>query len=244
MNAASSATAPTAKLTNVAVSTLPEAARTRPLTACCQARPTPARAGSRARASPAGSSGRSPTARNTAGTVSAAPASRAGVTSCRPDGPIPARSTTRLLADWPATTATVNTATPSRPTVSPWLATMNAPQAPPRHCHGRSEPSRRAARNTPRWRRPAGLPETSATSATSPMPNEITAAAIPSCSRTPSSPLIRDCTATAPPETTASPTAPARRVFGVGRFAAVRVSSRLIPARPVGGRRSRRPSRG
>jgi hypothetical protein len=108
--------------------------------------PSPASNGSTASARALGWPIRSPTASSTAQTVSTAPASRGVVTGCGPAGPAPSRSTSRLLDDWPATRATMKTATPSVGTVRPWVATRKPPQIPPTHCHGRIRRSRRAAR--------------------------------------------------------------------------------------------------
>jgi len=210
---------PTVKLTSVAVSGLPAARPTRPLTACCQATANPASSGNTASVSAAGSSSRPRTASPTASTVSIAPNRRRTVTGWRPLGPMPARSTSRLLADWPATTATVKTATPRTPTVRPCVATRNAPQSPPRHCHGRSVPAVNAARRAASPRRPPGVEGTSTSSTSRPRLNETTAAATPSASRTPNSPLIRDCAATATPPVVASTTPTSRRAGG-GRTSA------------------------
>ena len=52
------------------------------------------------------------------------------VTDFLPAGPMPSRSTSSPLSVWPVTVATVNSATPSRPTVKDWAKTKNAPMPP------------------------------------------------------------------------------------------------------------------
>ena len=62
-----------------------------------------------------------------------------------------------LLDTWPATTATVKTATPMSGTVALWTATKNPPRRPPITCHQRRVPARRPAPTEARPRRTLGL---------------------------------------------------------------------------------------
>ena len=57
---------------------------------------------------------------------------RMPVTALLPAGPMPSRSTSSPLSVCPVTVATVNRATPSRPTVKDCAKTKNAPIPPAR----------------------------------------------------------------------------------------------------------------
>ncbi len=172
--------------------------------ACCTEVASPPSAGSTASSRPAGWSNRSDTASTTAASATSAPTIRSGVNGWGPAGPSPSLSTTRLLTACPATTATVNTATPITATVVDCVATRNAPERPPRHCHHRSMPGPREAVRTVRqtlataWRI-RGITAQPTSRISSPETKETSAAGMPSPSRCPSSPFSRDWTATSIP---------------------------------------------
>ena len=75
---------------------------------------------------------RGETAQATAATVRMLPITRIPVMDLFPAGPMPIRSTSSPLRVCPVTVATVNRATPSRPTVKDWAKTKNPPIQPAR----------------------------------------------------------------------------------------------------------------
>ncbi|OLT47707.1 hypothetical protein BJF85_15065 [Saccharomonospora sp. CUA-673] len=124
--ASTSTVVPAVKLTSAATSELPATAPTCPLNACCTAMPAPATNGSTSIAIrpastwPAMSPANAPP---TAATVSAAPVIRSQLVGSLPEGPRPYRSTNSPLTVCPATTPTVNRATPMTATVRDWPST-------------------------------------------------------------------------------------------------------------------------
>ena len=118
----------------------PVARCTRPLSACWAeaiAPPTAAATSSPSSTPPLTAASRPCPSRSTATatTASAAPAIRVADSGCGPPGPSPTRSTTSPPTAWPATTPTVNVATPTRGTATAETATSVPPASPPRYVH-------------------------------------------------------------------------------------------------------------
>ncbi len=201
---------PTVKLTIAATSGLPAATATRPFSPCWKATSAPA---AMAKSTSAGANDPSVippcTASATPATHNTAATTRGPVTGRRPPGPTPSRSATSEFPVWPATTATVNSATPRVGTTSPWAATNIAPPTPPSIAHqgsrGGTLPSTRRCNLRSPVRLP-GLTSTTTASITKPAPKDTAAASNPLLTRTANSPLIRAwITANTPTNTASEP---------------------------------------
>ena len=174
---ARAATIPAEKFTVAASRPSPVARCTRPLSACWAeaiAPPTAAATSSPSSTPPLTAACRPCPSRRiaTATIASAAPAIRPADSGCDPPGPSPTRSTTSPPTAWPATTPTVNVATPTSGTATEDRTTSVPPASPPMYVHhgSRSRVALAAAR------RSRGTAATTASSTTSPEPKETSAA--------------------------------------------------------------------
>ena len=105
---------------------------------------------------------------------------------------------------WPATIATVKSATPSTPADRPWVVTNQAPARPPSTIHHAMRPARSPSRTRPMPSRPGRQNASTTSRITRPEPNEMSAAVYGSSIAAASWPFTRDCRATPAPKTTAS----------------------------------------
>ncbi len=191
----------------------------RPFTADWNAIPAPVRNGSTSIHSGARASTSPPSETPTARSAKSPPSSRPGVIATTPAGPNPTLSSSNACSVCPATTPTVNSATPRMPATRPCVETVRAPHAPPSSIHHGARPVRIPLQSRATPARPDRVRSTGTQSSTRPTANDTRPARMPLWMRTPSWPFTRAWIAVIAPIATA----PAR-------------ASRAAPRPPVGSR--------